>query len=40
MDLTKTSENIQDEMKRYNLYWKILESVDERKKIIYGLRWV
>ena len=40
MDLTKVSKNIQDRMKRCDLYWKRLESVNKKKKIIYKLEWM
>ena len=37
MKLLKASENIQDEIKMYDPYWKRLESMDEEEEIIYML---
>ena len=34
MELTKTSKDIWDEMKRCDLYWKSMESMDEDEEII------
>jgi len=38
MELTKSSKAIQDEIERYYLHWKRIESVNEDKEIICGLR--
>jgi len=37
MELIKTSKNIQGKIEICDLYWKRLESVDEREKVICGL---
>jgi len=37
MELTKPSENIQDEIKRYDLHWKRIGSIDKDEEIICGL---
>ena len=34
--MARASKNIQEKMKRVDLYWKSLESTDKKIKVIYG----